>query len=42
VVHVGQFVLDSCLRGAVVFAAAGDGRGGLELCQRLPLAAEDD
>jgi hypothetical protein len=30
VVHVGQFVLDSRLRGAVAFAA-GDGRGGLEL-----------
>ena len=41
-VHVGQLVLDSCLRGTVAFTAAGDGRGGLELGQRLPVTAEHD
>ncbi len=42
VVYVGKLVLDRRQRGRVVLAAAGDGRGGLELRQRLPVPAEHD
>ena len=42
VVHVGELVLDRRLDGPVAIAAASDGRGGLELGQRLPVPAEHD
>ena len=42
VMHVGELVLDRGLRRPVALAAASNGRGRLELGQRLPVPAERD